>query len=111
IEAFRADERDPDKRGDLSGREWPKVAELSLGLLRQLLDEMEPSDQTGADQARYFGVSPARSNQLLQDADVAGRNIVLEVVASPIPLLRELERSVVKQCILPIEKLGIEIFE
>ena len=111
IEAFRADERAADERGNLLRRERPEPAELALGLARKLRDEIEPADQAGADDLGDLGIGPAGGDQLLQHAHVARRDVVIEIVAGPVPLLRKLERRIAEQRVLAIEQLGVEILE
>ena len=67
--------------------------------------------QAGADDLRDLGIGPARGDQLLQHAHIAGGDVVIEIVAGPVPLLRKLERRVAEQRVLPIEQLGVEILE
>ena len=88
IEAFRADEGAADERGNFPGRERADAPQLTLGLARELRDEIEPDEQARADDLRNLGVNPACGDQLLQHAHVAGRDVVIEIVACPVPLLR-----------------------
>ena len=57
------------------------------------------------------GIVPAGGDQLLQHAHIARRDVVIEIVARPVPLLRELERRVAEQGVLAIEQLRVEILE
>jgi hypothetical protein len=50
--------------------------------------------------------SAQRRDQLLQNADIAGRDVLVEIVTCPIPLLRDLRRDVIEQEALTIEQLS-----
>ena len=56
-------------------------------------------------------VDPAGRDQLLQHAHVTRSDVVIEIVARPIPLLGQLERRIARQRILAIEKLCVQVFE
>src|SRR6185312_16339918 len=102
IEALGAHEGASDQRADLLGVERAERAELSLGLARQLDQEIAPAHQAGADDLGDRLVHPACGDQLLQHADVARGDVVVEIVAGAVPLLRELERRVAEQCVLAV---------
>ena len=57
------------------------------------------------------GVGPACGDQLLQDAHVARGDVVVEIVAGPIPLLRQLESGVAEHGVLTVEQLRVQILE
>ena len=50
-------------------------------------DEIDPAHDAGADHLGDLGVDPARGDQLLQHAHVARGDVVVEIVAGPVPLL------------------------
>ena len=64
------------------------AAQFPLGLARELRDKIEPAQQAGADDLRHLGIGPACRDQLLQHAHVARRDVIVEIVARPVPLLR-----------------------
>src|SRR5262245_39993413 len=95
IEALRTHECAADERGNLFGRKWADSTELALRFAPQLGEQIKPGQQSGADNAGNIGVSPTRRRQLLQHAHVAGGNVVVEVVASLVPLLRQLQVRII----------------
>ena len=103
--AFCADERIGDKAADFLGRERAEATELAFGPPRETSDEIDPSHDAGANDLGDRRVGPACGDQFLQDAHVAGSDVVVEIVACPVPLLRKLERGVAEQRGLPIEQL------
>ena len=70
-----------------SGVNGPEPAELALGLARDADDEIDPSHEAGADDLGDLGIGPAGGDQLLQHAHVARGDVVIEIVARPVPLL------------------------
>ena len=111
VEALPPEKAAAYQRRHLLGRERPQAPQLAVGLAGKLRDEIEPGEQAGADDPSHLGLSPACGDQLLQHTHVTRRNVVVEIVAGAVPLLRQLERRVVKQRILAVEKLGAKIVE
>src|SRR5262249_12662933 len=111
IEAFRPYECVGNEGSDLLGCERAQPAELTVRLARRTHDEINPSDDRGTNDPGDCSVGPACGDQFLQDADVARGDIVIEIFACSVPLLRQLEGGVPEQGALPVKQLGVQVFE
>ena len=111
IMAFCADKRVGQQGSDLLGRKRAETTELTFGPPRETSDEIEPPRDAGADHLGHRRIGPACGDQFLQNAHIAGGNVVIEIIARPVPLLREFECGVAEQRGLPIKQLRVEVFE
>ena len=111
IQTFCADEGVSGKRPDLLGRERPQSAELVLRPAGDIDDEVDPFHDAGANDPGDNGVGPTRRDQLLEDTHIARAEVIVEIGAGMVPLLRKLEHRVAEQSVLAIEQLCVEIFE
>ena len=92
MRALGAEKRAADRGTQLFRRKRTKTSELSLGSPRETSNSVTPAQESGAHDLADCRVGPAGRDQLLQNADIAGRDVLVEIVTCPIPWLRDLQR-------------------